>query len=242
MDARLPADPIATALVRPCQARIVSALAEHGPLSVTDLASACRVAMSTVSYHVTRLVGEEVVRREQVGRCVLIHLSEDPAESVRHLLVSSVEAPWDGLAAERDGRMCHRHLAGRIGVDLRAALLGRRYLSARVDRYVLTVPGSKALRGLGVDLSRPRNDAHPPASDCFDRTERRPHLAGHYARRFATRLFQLGWLERDGREVAITAAGAGALRDRLGVDTGQANDGRGEGRSERQTRYRRAVP
>jgi len=110
-----------------------------------------------------------------------------------------------------------KHLAGRLGVGLLDSLIERRFLMPRERSYGLTVAGSHTLRVMGVRLARPWDDPHPAAYPCFDRTEHRPHLAGHYARQIAARLFELRWLERDGRIVTVTPAGRTWLHDRFGL-------------------------
>lgn len=67
---------------------------------------------------------------------------------------------------------------------------------------------------LGVDCNAVRAGRRSFARACLDWSERRPHLAGALGAALATRLFELGWIERIAgtRALAVTPAGRRALR------------------------------
>jgi hypothetical protein len=78
----------------------------------------------------------------------------------------------------------------------------------------LTPEGERRLEGLGLDVRSLRAGRRVFLRPCVDWTERRPHLAGALGAAIATRLFELGWIERADatRAVRVTDAGVEGLR------------------------------
>jgi hypothetical protein len=118
------------------------------------------------------------------------------------------------------GRTCYDHLAGRLGVAVTDALAGRGLLD-RDGGLALTEAGRAWLATeLGIEAADLRSGRRPLARACVDWTERRPHLAGLAGARICERLMQRRWIVRigSGRAVRVTASGASALHDLLGID------------------------
>jgi hypothetical protein len=115
--------------------------------------------------------------------------------------------------ALRAARTCYDHLAGHLGVELGAALIRRRILTADFGVGDLSL-----LEEMAVEL--PPRGSRPFARPCLDWTERRFHAAGALPAALLRRLFALGWLESAAvpRAVRVTASGWRGLRDQFGVD------------------------
>ena len=92
-------------------------------------------------------------------------------------------------------RLCYDHLAGRLGVALHAALVGRAWIAPADGGWAATAAGEAGLDGLGVDLDAARR-ARRFACDCMDWSERRPHLAGGLGREIAACCLRRRWLGR----------------------------------------------
>src|SRR5690606_12351599 len=102
---------------------------------------------------------------------------------------------WPHGEAFRTARLCYDHLAGRLGVALHGALVGRGWIEPAAGGWAATVSGAEGLAAMGVDLPAARS-ARRFACDCMDWSERRPHLAGGLAREIASCCLRRRWLTR----------------------------------------------
>ncbi|WP_442934626.1 ArsR/SmtB family transcription factor [Micromonospora sp. CPCC 205739] len=224
MDGRRLAD-LAALLADDTRAGICLALLDGRAWTAGELARAARVAPSTASEHLTRLVRGGLLVEERQGRHRYLRLAGPAvAQLIEDLAghVSPAPRPAGSLraatadAALAHARTCYDHLAGRLGVRLRDALLTRGLLDA-TDGLAVTPAGRDWLTDLGVaPLPAGRR---PLLRDCLDWTERRPHLAGALGAALCRRFAELGWtMPGTGRSVRVTPAGVAALPEALGID------------------------
>jgi DNA-binding transcriptional ArsR family regulator len=188
----------------------------------TELARLAGVAPQTASSHLARLVAGGLLRAERQGRHRYFRLAGDAVADALEA-VSLLSPPPRPLPARparallSRGRLCYRHLAGLLGVELLAALERARFLGVRAGALALTGRGAAWL-----DASAPsgrRSPARwPQGKPCLDWTERRPHLGGPLGALLTERLFAREWIARrdDGRAVRVTASGRRELA-RLGL-------------------------
>jgi DNA-binding transcriptional ArsR family regulator len=210
----------AALLGEPARAALVLALLDREPLSASELAVRAGIGPSTTSGHLGRLVRGGLVIAEPNGRHRYFRLAgREVAEAVEALAAIAPQPPVRTLraasAAEalRGARTCYDHLAGRLGVELAAALERDRVLVRRGGEYTLGRAAAPRLSALGIDLDALGRLRRPLVRLCLDWSERRPHVAGALGAALAARLFALGWIERRAanRSVAVTALG----RERL---------------------------
>jgi DNA-binding transcriptional ArsR family regulator len=216
----------AALLGEPARAALVLALMDSEPLSASELASRARIAPSTASGHLARLAGGGLVVAERRGRHRYFRLAgPEVAEAVEALATIAPHKPVRSLraavAAEalRSARTCYDHLAGRLGVELTAALERDRIL-VRTDRgYTVGRNAAARLEPLGIDLAALGRLRRPLARLCLDWSERRPHVGGALGGALADRLFSLGWVARRSanRSVEVTAPGRVRLAEDFGV-------------------------
>jgi DNA-binding transcriptional ArsR family regulator len=224
-------------IAEPSRARILLALYDGRALPASVLATEAGVAPSTASEHLGRLVDGGFVCVEQYGRHRYYRLrGREIAEFLEAVAQLAPEAPVRSLrehtrqAQLRRGRTCYDHLAGKLGVELLHGMLDEGLVTghdggfrpeceqlasrSRDPLYRITRDGQVRLGALGVDAPDGAVLAH-----CVDWTEQRHHLAGSVAAALATRLFELGWIERAprGRAVHVSALGESSLPDALGV-------------------------
>jgi DNA-binding transcriptional ArsR family regulator len=213
-------------LGEPARAALVLALMDRAPLSASELAARAGVAPSTASGHLTRLVRGGLVAVEPRGRHRYFRLAgREVAEAVEALAAIAPRRPVRSLrgaaAAEalRTARTCYDHLAGRLGVELTAALERDRVLVRCGSDYELGRSAPRRLAALEIDLEALARLRRPLVRLCLDWSERRPHVAGALGAALAERLFVLGWIERRAanRSVEVTRAGRAHLADELGV-------------------------
>jgi hypothetical protein len=122
-------------------------------------------------------------------------------------------------AALRQARTCYDHLAGKFGVDLLDALLGREILTERDGSYAVTDEGVTILHELGIDLQAVQAARRPLIRTCIDWSEQRPHLSDGLGCALATRFFELDWIRRvpSSRAVRVTEEGYSDLQKRFGL-------------------------
>jgi len=216
-------------LAEPARAALVLAVMEDGALPASELAARARIAPSTASQHLARLVEGGFLATSKNGRHRYYRLAETAvAEAVEALAIVAPQ-PRPRTLREvtrsellREARTCYDHLAGRLGVALAAALERKGMLVRDMDTYELGPKAKSRLAPLGIDLGTLAQGRRPLVRGCLDWSERELHVAGALGAALTERLFELGWIERreTNRSVAVTAEGRELLRSRLGVDVG----------------------
>ncbi|MFJ8587135.1 ArsR/SmtB family transcription factor [Streptomyces sp. NPDC093595] len=193
-----------------------------------ELARHARVAASTASEHLGRLVAGGVLAEERQGRHRYVRLAD---ERVAHLVEDlaahaapggagepprSLRAASAGSAMAR-GRTCYDHLAGRLGIAVTDAMTVRGLLRQDTG-FALTDDGVRWFGTLGIELARAGR--RPMARGCLDWTERKPHLAGVAGAALCRHALAEGWCVRIGSEraVKVTADGERALHALLGIE------------------------
>ncbi len=219
---------IAGAMGHPARASMLTALLGGRALPAGELARAAGVSPQTASVHLARLADAGLVVVIRHGRHRYHELAgHEVAEVLEGLAALAPRRPVRTLreagrgAAERAGRSCYDHLAGELGV----ALTERLCVLGALETGSLGLADPAAFAALGVDPDRLEPSRRPVTRSCLDWTERRPHLAGALGAAVLARALEERWLVRrpHGRAVAVTPAGAVALRERVGLDVPPAS-------------------
>ncbi|MEU2112955.1 helix-turn-helix domain-containing protein [Streptomyces sp. NPDC019507] len=224
MDARKIAA-LAALLADDTRAAFCLALLDGRAWTAGELARHARVAPSTASGHLGKLVAGGLLAEERQGRHRYVRLADERAAGLVEQLASYTapdEEPSGSLRAASArtamarGRTCYDHLAGRLGIAITDAMTGRGLLR-RDTGFALTDDGLDWFRTAGIPL--PRGGRRPLARACLDWTERRPHLAGAAGAELCRHALAAGWCERIGSEraVRVTADGERALGRLLGI-------------------------
>jgi DNA-binding transcriptional ArsR family regulator len=214
--------PVAALLASPARAAMIEALFEGESLTASELAHLGGVGSSAASEHLGALLRGNLISVRRHGRNRYYELSnkrvaaalEAFAEICPPARVTSLRQATRAEAL-RNARTCYDHLAGRLGVAIFHALLARGSLVQDSTEVLLTKPGERAMRLLGLEIGAVRSQARPFARVCLDTTERRPHLGGALGAALATSLFNKQWIRRrpTGRGLLITPGGdAGIVR------------------------------
>jgi DNA-binding transcriptional ArsR family regulator len=201
---------IAALMGDPARANILAALMDGRAMTAKELALIAGVSPPTTSGHLGKLVDGKLLEVIVQGRYRYYRLADSlVACAIEGIMALSSADPArrrravsPASEALRAARTCYDHLAGRLGVSLMDRLLGEGHIQPSDADFRVTKRG-----------------------DTFW-SERRPHLAGALGAALAGQCFERGWIERfrEGRAVAITAAGRDALRDKFGIDVA-AQDG-----------------
>jgi len=217
---------------------MLAALLEGRALTATELAYAARVTRQTASAHLAKLTEVGLVAPVRAGRYRYFRLaSPRVAEMLEGIMAVALDRrpryrPLSRQARELSAaRICNDHLAGRLSVDLTAALVAHEYIAVGDEAAEITRAGSLFLTGFGIDLSASRSKRRHFCRLCMDWTERRPHIAGVVGAALTKRCFDLGWTERmkHSSAVIVTAAGRLGFRETfgIGVPDKTGNDARG---------------
>jgi DNA-binding transcriptional ArsR family regulator len=205
---------VAAALADRSRAAMCAAMMDGRSWTAGELGRYCKLARSTTTQHLDRLVEAGIVSDVHQGRHRYLRLASDDVAALIEQLGIVARTPMPTSSSLRTvrandqiraGRTCYKHLAGRLGVGLTDQLMQHNLL--RLD-WQLTAQGATLLASWGVaDLDQ------MTAAPCMDFTERRPHLAGRLGTAICTTFLAKGWLERINgkRAVQLTAAGHQAL-------------------------------
>ncbi|WP_320782910.1 winged helix-turn-helix domain-containing protein [Streptomyces sp. CRN 30] len=209
------------------RAACLLALLDGRAWTAGELARHARVAPSTLSEHLGKLVAGGLLAEERQGRHRYVRLADARVAQLVEDLAARVGpralvrrprglAGAGAGAAMARGRTCYDHLAGRLGIAVTDALTARGLLRQDTG-FALTDAGVAWFGATGIPLVR--TGRRPLARACLDWTERRPHLAGVAGAALCRHALDAGWCVRIGTEraVRVTAAGARALSELLGV-------------------------
>ncbi|HET8874216.1 MAG TPA: helix-turn-helix domain-containing protein [Gaiellaceae bacterium] len=216
----------AALLAEPSRAALVVDIMSEKSLPASELAARARIAPSTASEHLARLVdgGFLVVTRR--GRHRYYELA-DPAvaEAVEALAVVAPERPVRSLKEAttseliREARTCYDHLAGRLGVALARGLERQGMILRRAETYEPGPEAGPRFAELGIDLEALVRARRPLIRGCLDWSERELHVAGALGAALTARLFELGSISRHEGSRAVIVTGSGRdLLSQFGVD------------------------
>lgn len=217
---------VARTIGEPSRVRMLALLMGGRALTAKELAHGVGVDPATATAHLRRLTGDELVDVAAQGRHKYFRLrGPEVAALVEQLMVLSSGDGASHAAPDqpiRAARFCYDHLAGRLGVSLTNGLVDRGILRPGAGEFEVTADGEGWFRGLGVEVEPLRRARRSFARACLDWTERTDHLAGAVGAALASRMLELGWIERvrRSRVVTITDAGRSELHARLGIVIG----------------------
>ncbi|MGW4207075.1 ArsR/SmtB family transcription factor [Lentzea sp. NPDC004789] len=205
---------LAALLADRTRAAFCEALLDGRAWTATELAAHARVAASTASEHLTRLIEGGLLVEHRQGRHRYVSLAgPHVAELLETMTAFAGPSRPRGLRATSAseamarGRTCYDHLAGKLGIALKSGLLDLGVVTADL---AITEPGLVWLQELGFEPSK-----RQVSRACLDWTERVPHLAGAAAAHLCAVFFERGWVRRIGttRAVVLTPAGDQGWRE-----------------------------
>jgi DNA-binding transcriptional ArsR family regulator len=227
MNAIYPIASVAELIGEPARAAMLVALLEGKALPAGELAAAAGVSAQSASAHLSKLVDGGLLFVQNEGRHRYYRItSPDVAHAIEALGAISTNYRPTSAPGPREtmplyvARSCYDHLAGRVAVELTAALESSHVLRASSERdYELGSQGERWFASLGVDTRSERLSRRCFARRCLDWTERKPHLAGALGASLFSRLLALGWMARrpKTRALRITQGGEREFQDRFGI-------------------------
>lgn len=195
----------------PSRVTMLLSLMDGQARPASELARLAGIERQTASFHLHRLVAGRLLRVDPGGRHRYYRLASDEvAEALEavSLLSTPRRSPAHPLSS---GRLCYRHLAGRLGVGCLGAFERGGLLCVRDGGFGLTDAGIAWFESTGRAAA-----SWPLGKPCLDWTERKSHLGGELGAFLAEHLLALSWIARAGRVVQLTDAGRRGLTE-LGV-------------------------
>jgi len=217
---------IGALFAEPTRAVMLAELMGGRALTATELAARADIAPSTASTHLARLVDGGLLAVEVQGRHRYYRLAGPEVARMIETLGAFPQPAEDQDVSEceeveglRFARTCYDHLAGRLAVAIRNAMIERGLLLEHGAEHQVTPAGEAWFADFGVDLAAARRARRSFARRCLDWTERRPHLAGALGAALLVRLVERGWIVRvpGERLVELTPAGRAGLARELGL-------------------------
>lgn len=206
---------VAALLADKTRAAFCGALLDGRAWTANELAAHARVAPSTASEHLTRLIDGGLLVEYRQGRHRYVSLAGPHVAELLEAMTSFAgpgQQPRGLRAASASeamarGRTCYDHLAGKLGVALKSGLLE---LGVVNGDLAITESGLVWLKELGFEPSK-----RQVVRACVDWTERVPHLAGAAGAHLCAVFFERGWIKRIGttRAVVLTPVGERGWRE-----------------------------
>ena len=229
-DANAAISRIATAIGEPARARILYCLMDGRARTSTELSVVAEVSPSTGSVHLNRLKMAHLVKVRIQGKHRFYSLEgPDVANALESLSVLAgagrcrekfVPNTPSGLRA---ARTCYDHMAGTTGVSLHDRFKALRWLSAvpngSDNAYDLSLEGTRAFEGLGIDIEATGRLRRRFACACLDWSERRPHVGGALGAALLRIALKRRWVvqDLDGRALDVTTLGRREMLTRFGL-------------------------
>lgn len=211
---------LASALADPTRVMICTSLLDGRAWTLTELSRALAVPMSSASEHASILIERGVLAERRQGRHRYVQLaSADIAcwlEYTGALAGERVESAPTLAAKTRDrhlleARTCYRHIAGRLGVQIWAAVTARGWVD---DTAIVTEAGVAGFAKVwGIDVASMASGSRPLTRRCLDWTERRTHLGGWLGDAVCEEFLDRTWITRRRSSRALTLTSTG--RDEL---------------------------
>ncbi len=215
---------IAALLADPTRAAMLLALSDGRAFTASELAKSARVAPSTASEHLGRLVDSELLavvkqgrnRFHQLADPSIVEMMEGLARLAPQAKIRTLSASEHAKALHR-ARMCYHHLAGTL--LLTEALVERQILHVADAGYVVEDEGIAWLHTFGIASGPLQKRGLLFVPWHLDWSERKHHVAGVLGAALAGRLFELQWLERhpSSRAVHLTTEGKTGMEQAFGL-------------------------
>jgi DNA-binding transcriptional ArsR family regulator len=227
MTTAYPIASIAELIADPARSAILVALLDGLALPAGELALLAGVSAQSASGHLSKLVVGGLLAVHSAGRHRYYRIAKPEVAHALEALgaISTMPRPCSVPAdpharALCAARSCYDHLAGRVAVELAAALESAKAIKPCGDRdYEIGSHGKAWFKTMGLDIDALRRSRRSFARQCLDWTERKPHLAGALGAALCSRMLALKWMARrpKTRALRITQLGARELHARLRI-------------------------
>lgn len=220
---------VAGLLADSSRSTMLQALMDQRARTAGELARLAKIAPSTASQHLGRLVDSQLLVVEAQGRHRYYRLADHRVATLLESLMAFAPAPASAPVAPpapnvgfdlRFARTCYDHLAGTLATALYDRLSTDGTLHKTSQGTALTPTGAQRLQALGIDTEALQAGRRPLARACLDWTERRHHLAGALGAALLDSFRARDWLipRSAPRTLRLTTIGRQALANHFDLD------------------------
>lgn len=211
----------------PSRAAILTSLLDDRFYSAGELASIAKIKPQTASFHLSKLLEENLITAVKQGRHRYFRLqNQEVARIIETLLTLTPPARVNSLKqsvedkAIRNARTCYDHVAGYLGVQLADSLIKKGYIADTQDGFKLTEEGVTFCTSFGIDLNVMRKKRRSFCHKCLDWSERKFHIAGAVGNALLERFIDLNWIQRqpNTRALVITNIGKREFMEKFSID------------------------
>lgn len=217
---------VAALLADPTRVTILLALSDGRALTTSELAKRAKVAPSTASEHLARLVDSSLLIVEKQGRNRFYRLADDQsvteimeglARLAPRIKIRTLSESERAKAVYR-ARMCYNHLAGTLGARLSEALVEKKILGVVEMGYIVEDEGIAWLENFGIPCQPLKKGGLLLVPWHIDWSEDKHHVAGALGTALAQRLFELKWikLQPNSRALFLTERGRSEIERTFG--------------------------
>lgn len=194
---------IASLLAEPKRTAMLWSLMDGSAKSSEELATLAGLSPASANAHLARLTGSGLLRTEgRRGKRLFRVAAADVSVAIDALASTTLasaarSAPHASppvLVAPpllRHARMCQGHLGGEVAAQLHERMLAAGWIERHEQRIEVTIKGAQHLAGLGIYTQAL---ASPLVCDCFDWSQRQPHLGGALGAGLLQLFLQSNWI------------------------------------------------
>ncbi|WP_281203168.1 ArsR/SmtB family transcription factor [Cytobacillus kochii] len=213
-------------LAEKSRATILAALMDGKFHTASELAYMATIKPQTASFHLAKLVENNLVISEKNGRFRYFRLANEEVANTLEIFMSISPPPEvrslkqsSQLKRLENARTCYDHLAGRLSVTLTNIMQEEGYTEKSNKRFIITTKGEHFFKELGIDLIALSRKRRSFCHACLDWSERTHHLGGALGNGLFERYIELGWLEsrENSREIVITTEGKSGFKEFFGL-------------------------
>ncbi|MGP9043557.1 ArsR/SmtB family transcription factor [Cytobacillus kochii] len=213
-------------LAEKSRATILAALMDGKFHTASELAYMATIKPQTASFHLAKLVENNLVISEKNGRFRYFRLANEEVANTLEIFMSISPPPEvrslkqsSQLKRLENARTCYDHLAGRLSVTLTNIMQEEGYIEKSNKRFIITTKGEHFFKDLGIDLIALSRKRRSFCHACLDWSERTHHLGGALGNGLFERYIELGWLEsrENSREIVITTEGKSGFKEFFGL-------------------------
>jgi DNA-binding transcriptional ArsR family regulator len=217
---------IANVIGEPVRAKILWALLDGRAYTATELSLFADSSPQNTSIHLRKLIQYNFLMVTSQGRHRYYRFANDNVayaiEALANLIPPSSTRSQltDIKTGVKYCRTCYDHLAGKIGVQISEALIGKQIITEVTNSYLVTNDGIKWFSNIGIDITMLKDKKRIFAKPCLDWSERRYHLAGALGASMLERMLVLDWIRKvkNSRAVIISSKGEMELYKNLGIE------------------------
>lgn len=200
-------------------------LLDGNAYTATELAISANTSRQSVSNHLSKLIGANLVSVEKQGRHRYFRLANEQIAQVIESMASLIPNQIVEIKKSADAqklafaRTCYDHLAGKLAIEIVTSLTKQKIIILNGHLFEVTDFGMEWFEKIGIDIDSLKEKKRSFAHKCLDWTERKHHIAGALGAAILEKFLEKDWIRRkqNTREIVITALGERKLSSELKI-------------------------